>query len=366
MSVDSIQKKEKVIYGVMWLLITLFCVVHGVAENASQGHPLYTMHDALRTLNVVLPLCLLFVINNFILLPLLLHKHRLGPYLLSVIVLIAFTAWFQYKSFSPLSPPSFPGHPGPGVHPPHRSLIPIPLVHDLLCASLVVLVNVAISLSARQIISNMEKERLISVNIEGQLQHLKAQINPHFYMNMLNNIHGLVDSNPEKAKDMIFDMSRLMHYMLYDSTNERIPLAGEIAFLEDYVRIMSRRFARNKVTITAEFPPSSSVASLMVAPLLFLVFIENAFKHGIDYREESFVDVSMRVDDDNIVFRCCNSRPKAPGRTIFKGGIGLENVKRRLKLLYDGKASLHIDESPNIYAINLTVPYETENSDNRR
>lgn len=183
---------------------------------------------------------------------------------------------------------------------------------------------------------------------------------------MLNNIHGLIDTNPEKAKDMIFDMSRLMHYMLYDSTHERIPLSGEISFLEDYIRIMSRRYARNKVTVTARFPSPAEASAIMVPPLLFLVFIENAFKHGIDYRGDSFVETSMRVEGGTIVFRCRNSRLHAPGRTILKGGIGLENVNRRLKLLYNGKAILHIDESTDVYSINLIIPYETENSDNRR
>lgn len=379
MDSHNIKRNENLIYVAVWATILVVYVLHLMSENSSMGKELFTFGDAVHVISALGPLLCLFLLNNIVLIPQLLMKHKVWLYTLAVaLATILVTCWLygdgmgyhpqlhnnppmHGRPYMDLPPEAFHGR-GPR---PKESLVSMPFIHDFIFAALVVGMNLAVALVSRQIISNIEHERLVSANVAGQLEHLKTQINPHFYMNMLNNIHGLVDLNPEKAKDMIMDMSRLMQYMLYDSAKELISLSAEISFLNDYLRIMRRRFSRAKVNICVDFPDESSVINVKVPPLLFLVFIENAFKHGVDYRHESFVAVSMKVSSGRLHFECMNSVHPAKPQNIKPGGIGLENIKKRISLIFGNDASLTINQSSENYLVSLQIPvYETPNTDN--
>ena len=171
-------------------------------------------------------------------------------------------------------------------------------------------------------------------NAEAELSWLKNQLNPHFLFNTLNNISSLTQIDPDKAQESIGQLSSLLRYALYESNANLVPLDGEIEFMEDYVDLMSLR-CNNLTTVTKEFiTPGGSV---QIAPLLFISLIENAFKHGVNSRHESNVDVKLYPDGDDLVFRCSNSYFEKTGKDEIGSGIGLENMKRRLELIYPGQ-----------------------------
>ena len=193
--------------------------------------------------------------------------------------------------------------------------------------------------------------RLEKENLEQQLEYLKYQINPHFFMNTLNNIHALVDIDAEKAKSTILELSKMMRFILYEGDKQGVPLTREFDFIRNYITLMELRYT-DKVQIRVNLPQQAP--DRLIPPLMLITFIENAFKHGISYQHPSFIDIMVDVLDDRLHFTCNNS--KAEKSNQEKGGVGLTNVRQRLKLLYDNNYTLHIQDNPDTYQVQLTIP----------
>ena len=187
-------------------------------------------------------------------------------------------------------------------------------------------------------------------NLEQQIAYLTYQINPHFFMNTLNNIHALVDIEPEKAKATILELSKLMRFVLYDGNKSMVSLSKELAFLKNYITLMQLRYTE-KVRIEVSLP--EPVPEIDVPPLLFITFVENAFKHGISYNKESFVDIRLQYDGNELTFCCRNSKADKPHGD--KGGVGLSNVRQRLDLIYGDRYSLDIHDQDNTFEVCLKV-----------
>ena len=194
-------------------------------------------------------------------------------------------------------------------------------------------------------------QELQAENLSRQLETLRYQINPHFFMNTLNNIHALVDIDPEQAKASIEEFSKLMRHVLYEGDRPTIPLAKETEFLRHYVSLMKLRYA-DTVRIDLSLPEKDEGAE--IPPLMLASFVENAFKHGISYEKPSFVRVTVSVEDGKIVFRCANSRQDSA--QAAQHGVGLANVRGRLDLLYGDRYTLHIDPSGDVYDVLLLLP----------
>ena len=346
------RKTENIVYAGLWILGIGFFLLNAARGRAEMSKPLLDLPMLMRMLRSVLPFIVLFLINNYILIPSLLLRNRIWQYFATVGLLVLCLWTYQYVSF--MSFHQFAPRPDLPRPPHHHSLLPLPLVLDFTYAFVVVGANIAVALLFQRIDDTLERESLTKANAETELAYLKAQINPHFYMNMLNNIHGMIEIDPEKAQAMVIDMSQLMRYMLYDSSRTRIPLANEIDFIKNYLRIMRRRFPADRVSIEGSFPDDKDIAGIDVPPLLTLVFMENAFKHGISFRNPSFVKVSMKIEGDRLIFRCTNSRRSDNEET--KGtGIGLPNIRQRLALLYGSKMSLDITETETEYDVKLST-----------
>lgn len=200
-------------------------------------------------------------------------------------------------------------------------------------------------------------------NLKQELEHLRYQINPHFFMNTLNNIHVLVDIDQERAKRAIIELSGLMRHSLYNGSESLTLLQNEIDFLRQYISLMQLRFG-NRVTMTADLPDAPS-RDIMIPPLLFATFVENAFKHGISYQTPSFINISLSVDttDHSIHFLCINSRNADSGNTKDGyHGIGLVNVRKRLDLQYGEDYTLDLDVSnPQRFVVTLILPTTKHN-----
>lgn len=351
------RKTENLAYALIWIVAIAIYLLDIMRTRATVDAPLLSAGIISRICLTLAPFILLFLINNYILIPRLLLCNRLKMYLCSAGGVLLLLWVYQYINFIYHPFDSFP-HPRPPEHRDFpRPLFPLPLVLDFTYGILVIGCNIAVALIFRRFDYRLENERLKKVDAENQLAYLKGQINPHFYMNMLNNIHGMIEIDTEKAQEMVIGMSQLMRYMLYDSGQTMAQLPDEIAFIENYLRLMRLRYPVDKVVITSIMPSSEAAAGLEVPPLLFLVFIENAFKHGISYRHKSYVSITLDISGNAIRFTCENSHFADSMPEKSKGaGIGLSNVKRRLALIYGEKASLNINDGNETYLVSLEIP----------
>lgn len=203
-------------------------------------------------------------------------------------------------------------------------------------------------------IDERERRRAIEHgHLQDELKFLKAQINPHFFMNMLNSIHAMIELDPIKAQELTIELSRMMRYILYGDQAQKTTLADEVKFIESYISLMRQRYPESKVEIKLEVPFAPS-NEFIISPLLFVTFIENAFKHGVTYQKFSSIDISLMEIDGKVLFSCINT--KASGPDVQVKGIGLENTMRRLDLLYGYDYSLVIEDCDDIYKVNLIIP----------
>ena len=211
------------------------------------------------------------------------------------------------------------------------------------------------SLNDKKRIQELERD-----NLNTQLAYLKYQINPHFFMNTLNNIHALVLIDPEQANRMIETLSKLMRYVLYDGKEILSPLQKEIAFIKNYVELMRIRYTEH-VKITLDLPDTAP--DIKVPSLLFATFIENAFKHGVSYENKSFIYIVLRANEENVTFSCknsCNNTKTASSNNKQKGGVGLANARKRLDLLYGKDYEMVTMLQNNEYNVNLHIPFKKQ------
>jgi hypothetical protein len=322
-------------------------------------------------IQILIPLILLFFINRFILVPRLLFRGKQFLFIISVlgiIVLFTLGSYFydtKIKNIPPaepaqtenkmITPPyAFPG----GVdrfgnlrpsqtHQPRP--IP-PFANFLIFSILIVGFDTGLRSSLRWIEAENEKMKLEKENMATQLVILRNQVSPHFLMNTLNNIHSLVDINTSEAKEAIIKLSKMMRYLLYET--ETTTLVREIEFLESYINLMKLRF-NEKVRITFILP--AFIPDKKIPPFIFTSLIENAFKHGISYKDESFINIDMKISEDRLSLVVKNSKTDQIQIDDYSG-IGLENTRKRLELLFGNNYILNIVDNENLFKVNLSIP----------
>ena len=184
-----------------------------------------------------------------------------------------------------------------------------------------------------------------------ELMHLKSQVNPHFFFNMLNNLYGWVDKDPVKAKKLIISLSEMMRYSIYEGEKDSVSLNEEVVYLQQYIELHRMRYRKE---IDIQFAIETSENSVFIMPLLFIILLENAFKHGVEnLRENAFVHIKMVTNDKQVVFEIKNNFD--PKETSKVPGIGIQNLKRRLELVYPKKHVLTLESNDDIYAAKLTI-----------
>ena len=366
-------RKEHIIYTLMWIALYLSPLMSIYMRMSGNPHIDFSWDEIINAWKFNTVWLVLFAIHNFLLAPLLIVKRRTWLYTALVVALLVatmFTLSAMRPSHSKMRhapqrseccehdcmdaemmaskqqpPPMREGGPlvmfGPGE------------VVIFFGGLLLMGMNLGVKLyfrsqEATKAITQIEKHAL-----ERQLQYLKYQVNPHFFMNTLNNIHALVDIDPERAKTSIVELSKLMRYVLYEGNNRLTPLSREVQFLRNYVQLMSMRYTGN-VSISLDVP--EVLPDSMLPPLLLVIFVEYAFKHGISYRNKSFVEISLKPQADRLLFSCRNSRQQKPQDENMKGGVGLSNVRRRLDLLFPGNYTLDIKEQEDTYTVHLDIP----------
>ena len=383
-------RKEHTIYSAIWAMLYASPVINIYTRMAGNPRITFSWTEILHAWEYTSTWLVMFAIHNFLLLPLLLRKRKTGTYLcLSFLILLTgmFITYLnrpmhksQYKTRMEaewkadslayervaavrLGDGRYCSPQNPMRRKPldYQPIDPLPMLGPgELVAFFGGLLLMGMNLGVKlYFISQRDRERQKIIdqrNLEQQMEYLKYQVNPHFFMNTLNNIHALVDIDPERAKTTIVELSKMMRHILYEGSKKLIPLTREVEFLNLYVQLMRLRYTR-KVHINVDVPPQ--LPELKLPPLMLIIFVENAFKHGISYREESFIDIKLRVENKRLLFSCCNSKPTQVQRTNEKGGMGLQNVRQRLELLYDDDYTLDINDGEKTYEVKLDIPMQT-------
>ncbi len=351
--------KENRLYLIIWGAALAFFALRIVVECIYHGEGAIDFAAILESWLRLVPFILLFAVHNYLVAPLFVEKKQTALYVvLTLLLLAAFIAWIvlweerpEHSLMPPVPEPWDPDmdlgqmQPRMGSRPMHPASL------KALMGILMVGGNLGIKIYFRDEFQKQELQRLERENLKYQLEYLRYQINPHFFMNTLNNIHALVDFDPEKAKESIVELSKLMRHVLYDSDKPTIPLSQELDYLANYVSLMRLRYPEH---VNIEFSAPAQADDAEVPPLSFASFVENAFKHGLNGGKDSFIRIGVALENGKIIFKCINSRPSAPATA--GGGVGMKNARQRFDLLYGDAYTLHIDESADVYAVVLVLP----------
>lgn len=331
---------EHLIYLSMWLLVFLFPFTTE-SSHAAQGE-VFVWSSVLDWWRGTVPYLGLFILHNSVLIPCLFLKRRLRAYLISIsVLLLLFCLGIYYLGNSHAYEPQY------------IFGLPTTLLMHVFLAFFVVGFNLLIVLLFMSQRDSEMRDALECLRVSDELKYLKAQVNPHFFMNMLNNIHAMIELDPVKAQDMVMELSKLMRYVLYDADCQMTTLAKEVHFLSSYIALMRQRYPSDKVRIDFEAPADPSEKTC-IPPLVFIPFVENAFKHGISYLKESRISISISEQSGRIMFFCSNTNHSSFGKE--KGGVGLENISRRLELLYGSEARISIIDDEDVFSVELNIP----------
>lgn len=203
---------------------------------------------------------------------------------------------------------------------------------------------------------NLQKQtselELQNLNIEKDF--LKAQLNPHFLFNTLNNLYGLVVKKDPSAPEAIINISDLMAYTLYESNTEKVPLEKEIDFIQNYFYLERMRYSADK-DITLDLAVPDEARNIMIAPLLTFTFMENAFKYGLKSKDKNFLKINIRIVNNIFYFAIENDREQNSEKTTALGGIGVKNIEKRLKLIYPDKHEIKIETKESSFFVSLSI-----------
>lgn len=209
-----------------------------------------------------------------------------------------------------------------------------------------------------------DRKDLETQRMQSEIKFLKSQINPHFLFNTLNSLYALTLKKSDKAPEIVIKLSEMMRYMLYECNERRVPLQKEVNYIENYLAMESLRQAGDT---DIQFKVEGQITDQTIAPLIFIPFLENSFKHGINRQiNEGYVHVIMKVLDNKLLLRILNSKPLKPARFLptatmngesdkLNGGIGLVNVQRRLNLLYPNQYRLDIEDNEKEHIVELSL-----------
>lgn len=310
-----------------------------------------------RQTSVMLSFMIVFYVNYLFLINHFLFKQKTKTFIFINLLLIIVMASLMYFAHDFIMSLNLDGRPMRR----RRRYASIPYIfisRNIFSLALIVGLSVAIKMSARWAMVEAERKELEKAKTEAELKNLKSQINPHFLLNTLNNIYALIEFNPPKAQTAVEELSKLLRHLLYDNNDKFVNLSKEVEFIKNYIELMRIRLAKN-VTLTTNIDISPNT-STQIAPLIYISLIENAFKHGVSGNKDSFIDIQFIEKPNGVVeFICKNSCFPKSASDKSGSGIGLNQVERRLELLYPDhytwQQDIIEDDNQSIYLSHLTI-----------
>ena len=330
----KIQLKDVWLFVAQVLLLSLTLLSPGLISYVTSHTPQLAWESLTVSAYWLAPAIVVYLLNFYLCVPLLWFRHRRWQFVVTDTILIVFSnSHMLFKDFQTLPEGTLAGYSS-----------------FLIFSLLVNLMAIGIAISIRYVMRQGEKKQK---EVEAELAWLKNQINPHFLFNTLNNISSLTQIDADKAQDTLMQLSDLLRYAMYETNKPKVPLEGEVEFMRNYIELMKLRC--NEMTrVNSQFTIQNS--QLEVAPLLFISLIENAFKHGMNSNAPATIDISLIQEDGTLVFNCDNTNNPKPTKDRSGSGIGLENTRRRMNLLYQGRYQWEQTITPdNIYHVKITL-----------
>ncbi|VBB45894.1 Signal transduction histidine kinase, LytS [uncultured Paludibacter sp.] len=300
----------------------------------------------------ILSLMIVFYLNFFVFIEKVLYRRQVWKFVLYNLVLIIIVGYLVHlcKINLPeihidqkLTPPPTMEYPAATI-----------LFKDIFPLIIAIALSMAIKVTGKWYELDLLNEEGEKKRTEAELQNLRQQLNPHFLFNTLNNIYSLIAISPEKAQSVVLDLSKLLRYVLYENNDEKVPLSHEIQFLVNYVELMRIRLTSDvKVDMNVDSVLNSK---LKIAPMLFIPIVENAFKHGISPGKKSFISIEIRLEEDNkLICKILNSYFPKNENDYSGSGIGLENIRRRLEIIYPEKYAFINTVENDVYQTELII-----------
>ena len=282
---------------------------------------------------------ILFYLNYFYLIEKFLFKRKIIVYIainIGLIVVLVALHTMIFDMIMPSLPPEIhKGPPGPEREGPHEPFF-MRFMLDYISIIFVIGLSVAIKTTIRWYRDSLSFEQQKSIQLEADLRNLRSQLNPHFLFNTLNNIYSLIAIDQNRAQEAVHRLSNLLRFVMYDNDEKFVSIDKELEFTRNYIDLMKLRLSPSvRLDVTIESPGTQD----MIASLMFITLIENAFKHGINSGKDSFIDISILVDPGKgVICTVENSYfEKAKNIESQGSGIGLANLSKRLELLYPNK-----------------------------
>lgn len=332
-----------------WLQILFWSTLWGLMQFLIFGS-VKIERTTFMAINVMLAVSVIVFVNLEVLLPKLYFKKKVPFYILSSIILVLLIYFlmeipFWLEKGLPFSKPYKPRS--------HNRIIImrymtkfLPMIISLIGSSLFAIAGFAAS-------KEKEMAQLKSEKLKAEMDFLKSQTNPHFLFNALNNIYTLSVIKSDRTPENLLKLSDMLRYMLYDCKADRVPLKKELEYIDNFVALNQLKDSQG---LNIKIKLDRSQPNLMVAPLIFIPFIENAFKHSkIEDLEKGWIEIELNIIDTVIHFNVRNSIPEKAYTKDTIGGIGLKNVKRQLELIYPEKHSLDIVQKDSVFEIILKI-----------
>jgi hypothetical protein len=348
------RKIESLFYVLLWALV--FSVPY-FSERGSGHLDWNTM--AGHSIHIAGYL-MIFLVNVYILVPRLLLKKSYLIYFLLVsgLILLVIAVNIMLLPHLPSLASGMNFHPG-GARPndmnsPMQKPPFMAFADNLIICLLIVGAGTTIKLMAKWLSEERLRKDAEKEQLKTNLALLRHQVSPHFFMNTLNNIHSLIEIDMEKAQDAVVRLSTLMRYLLYDSAQNTIELKKEIEFINSFISLMQLRHS-DEVEVTVVIP--EQVPDTKIPPMLFISLLENAFKHGVSYPQKSYINFELRISSTFLTCIIKNSKHKNTAN--YQGeysGIGLDNIKDSLKLLYADNFQLNIHDKESEFEVDLKIP----------
>lgn len=339
------------LHVITWIVLFLFPLLLSQDQNAA-----IKVSHLLRF--AWLPLffyAAIFYTNYFFLMDLLFRKKTLIFILINIALISLFTfLQIEIKDFLKMVT-DIKSAPMPGV--PHMPPPPKPpfklfIYKDIISMLIPVIIAYAVKTNEKSAKTEAEKKEKEKDILNSELQHLKYQLQPHFFFNSLNTIYALIEKSPSVAQETVHSLAKLMRYMLYETESGKVNLNEEIDFMKQYIELMKLRLT-DKTKVTAEFP--TLTRTYQITPLLFISLIENAFKHGISATQPSELFFSLSVKDNSIRFFAENTNFPKNEKDKSGSGIGLINLKKRLELTYPANYNFETTSEAKTFSVLLEI-----------
>lgn len=276
-----------------------------------------------------------FYINIIWLIPSILFRKKYLSFLFTQITIFCFLLGIDYLLFQ-------------GLQIKHTFHIARSAYHNISLFLFISLISVVFKLSQ----DKAKSEETQNENLKTELSFLRSQISPHFLFNVLNNIVAMVRLKHDGLEDTVVKLSSLLQYMLYETDEEKVTIQSETEYLKSYIDLQSQRFG-NKIKISTNFEVNESLQN--IEPMLLIPFVENAFKHGYGLVENPAIEISLKANKEELLFKVKNKFSEKEQQKDKTSGIGLNNVCRRLELLYSKKHTLEIENKDGWFSVNLQL-----------